>query len=409
MADLRRVCQLLVATMRLAALVGMTVSLVAACSTPQPDGPKEWKGQPLPRIAAQAEDARGSIVQSEPLNTLQPDVLSKVGAARTAVYRSVSATTGQGTEVSGTFLLPKGDPPEGGWPVIAYAHGTTGLTADCGPSVHPDLLGYDEAVGFMVGGGFAVAFTDFEGLGHGGRHPYLEPRTAGFNVIDSVRALRNLFPDVSTRWMALGGSQGGQASWAANEYAHDYGAGLDLVGSIALAPAADMSGLAAAARNGSLTRDQVALMPLVIAGLEVTSPDLVEADYLRGPAAEHKNVLMSCSPDKQRFYADLAPDQVRPATQPATDHLARLLQADALPQRTLTAPMLVVNGGADALIPPSWTAAAVSRACALGGTIQHEVREGSGHTDLQLTDSDYQWAQDRFSGDEAPSNCVTDR
>ena len=141
------------------------------------------------------------------------------------MYRSVSADQ-RGSD-SGTFFIPKGQPPRGGWPVISFAHGTTGLTTHCGPSAYPDLEGYASSVTSFVDQGFAVAFTDYQGLGHAGIHPYLEPRTPAFNVIDAVRALRAQFPDYSTTWMALGGSQGGQASWAAAEHADDYGAGLD--------------------------------------------------------------------------------------------------------------------------------------------------------------------------------------
>lgn len=379
--------------------------VVTGCSSISPRAVPEWVGQPLPQIAQQAMDSRGSIVSSEPLTSLPDDVKAKIGEARKAVYRSVSATTGEGTEVSGTFFLPKESPPQGGWPVIAFAHGSTGLTNDCGPSAHPDLLGYASAIGFLVSAGYAVAFTDFEGLGHPGRHPYLEPRTAGFNVIDSVRALRELFNDVSTRWMALGGSQGGQASWAANEYAIDYGAGLDLVGSVALAPAADMSGLASAALNGNLTKDQIALMPLVIAGLEVTNPDLVESDYLRGAAAENKQTLMSCSGDKAGVFPQLGAEQVRPVTPQAAEYLYTLLKADTLPQRTLTAPMLVINGGADPLVLPQWVSSAVSRACAMGGVVKHDVVEGRGHTNIDLGNDAYQWVSDRFAGEAASSNC----
>jgi hypothetical protein len=266
--------------------VAFSVALIASACVhfAHPRAIPEPIGRPLPYIEPAAWEAKGTIVESEPLVGLDPDALAKVGGARKAVYRSVSAIDGQGTEVSGTFFVPKGDPPKDGWPVISFAHGATGLTPDCGPSQYPDLKGYASAVAAVVQAGFAVAFTDYQGLGRPGVHPFLEPRTAGFNVIDAVRALRAQFPDVSTRWMALGGSQGGQASWAANEYARDYGADLNLVGSVATAPAADVSGLADAARLGTLSKDQIAYMPLVVSGLEVIDPSLVESDYLRGPA-----------------------------------------------------------------------------------------------------------------------------
>ena len=47
-----------------------------------------------------------------------------------------SSRTPQGakTAVSGTVSVPRGKPPKGGWPVISWAHGTTGVADTCAPS-----------------------------------------------------------------------------------------------------------------------------------------------------------------------------------------------------------------------------------------------------------------------------------
>lgn len=392
----------------LAAVAVVTLlSLVTGCFGQPTKQSSSFTGAALPEIDPAAWEARGSIVSSEPLTDLEGDVTSVAGGAVRAVYRSVSAYDGRGSEVSGTFFVPKGDPPDGGWPVISFAHGTTGLTADCGPSLYPDLKGYASGVASVLKQGFAVAFTDFQGLGHPSAHPYLEPRTEGFNVIDAVRALRNLFPAASTRWMAIGGSQGGQASWAANEYARDYGVGLDLVGAVATAPAADISGFADRARSGTLSDTQIVFMPLVIAGLEVVYPDLDKSDYLRGVAAEQQTTLMSCGDPaaKQPLYSRLTMDQVRPATPEAADRLSEMLDGLKLPQRTLSAPMLVINGSDDDLILPQWVSAAVSRACSMGGVIQHIEVSGQGHVNIDGGGDSHRWMYDRFKGEEAPSTC----
>ena len=65
--------------------------------------------------------------------------------------------------------------------------------------------------------------------------------TAAFNTIDAVRAMRDISATVSARWMAVGYSQGGQAVWAANELNSYYGNDLQLQGSVALAPAANLT------------------------------------------------------------------------------------------------------------------------------------------------------------------------
>lgn len=369
--------------------------------------PENLQVSPLPPISTPVWLMRGSVVESVPLQESAVMATGRAGAARRAVYRSVSATDGQGSEVSGTFFIPPGRPPHGGWPVVSLAHGTTGLTNECGPSLYDDLMGYASTVTGMLTEGYAVAFTDYQGLGHSGVHPYLEPRTAAFNVIDAVRAIRHVFPGISTEWMAIGESQGGQASWAANEYASDYGAELDIRGSVALMPAADISELAVRSTDGSLTDGQVALMPMIIEGLDRIDPTIVASDYLRGPAFQYQRTLTSCVPEVEKapLYAQLDRHQVRPSDLLSTARLRDLLHRLALPQRPLSAPMLVVNGGADELIDPNWVSDAVSRACRFGGDVTHIELAHRGHNDVGLGEFEMQWIHERFAGVLTASPC----
>ena len=364
----------------------------------------------LPSIAADAVANRGTIVSSDVFTGVDP-ALSAVGTVKRALYHSTSGVDGRGTEVSGVFVVPKGRPPAGGWPVISFGHGTTGLTRDCGPSRDPYLLGYSTGLTGMVKGGYAVAMTDYQGLGSRGTHPYLEPRTAAFNMIDAVRALRILFDSTSTTWLSEGGSQGGQAAWAANEYAKDYGAGLDLVGSVAVAPAVDLTEIAELAAAGQLSLDQIALAPLLIAGLHAVYPDLDQSLYLHGEALNQQRLLMGCSERdrgrRQDVMVRLTADDVRPESTAATDDLAAKLRGWALPQRRLSAPILVVNGAKDALISPEWVDAAVSRACNRGAVVKHVVQPESTHTTVTLDDDSSKWVAARFRGEKAPSTCQT--
>src|SRR6185312_6486578 len=113
--------------------------------------------------------------------------------------------------------------------------------------------------------GFAVTMTDYQGLGVPGYyHPFLDAKTFGNNMIDAVRALRRVGADISTQWVAFGHSLGGMAAWAAADRAGEYGRGLDLMGTLSMAPAADMAGLADAAWNGTMTADQRVAMVFVL-------------------------------------------------------------------------------------------------------------------------------------------------
>ena len=188
-------------------------------------------GEPVPvKTADLSGTGPGSLVSAMTMPEVsRQSPQYRMNIAR-VVYRSTSGD-GQATEVSGSVFVPRGDPPDGGWPVVAFGHGTTGIDEPCAPSLSKSLLGYTEAVGTLVSKGYAVALADYQGLGMPGVHPYTDSRTAGLNMIDSVRALRATFPDVSNRWGAFGGSQGGGCRLGGRRAsAHDYAPELNLLG-----------------------------------------------------------------------------------------------------------------------------------------------------------------------------------
>ena len=173
-------------------------------------------GDPVPiRTADLADSGPGSLISAMTMPALTNSVEGKDLQAARVVYRSTSGDTDAPTVVSGSVFTPRGQAPDGGWPVIALAHGTTGIDYPCAPSLSANLLGNVVFVQGFVNLGFAVALADYQGLGAPGVHPYTDNRTAGRNVIDSVRALRHTFRDISNRWAVFGGSQGGGAAWAA--------------------------------------------------------------------------------------------------------------------------------------------------------------------------------------------------
>lgn len=357
----------------------------------------------LPAVDPGAWEARGSVVTDDPLDVIDK-VAEKASQARHVTYRSVSGITGLGTEVSGTFYLPKGTPPEGGWPVLGVAHGFTGITPDCAPSGRPDLHQYYGLIAALLEAGFAVAMTDYEGLGGPGAHPFLEPKTAGFNVIDSARAIRTLFPETADKWVAFGISQGGQASWSAAEMNVFYGGGTNLVGATAIAPAANMAGLAQLAYQEALTKDQRLIMPSFVVGAERSYPPVPVDRILRGPASGQDTAL-GCSKKSDEVRAALTDADLKPDTEADATVLETAARKMSLPTKPLTVPLFVMNGLADSVVPPQWVAQSVERACALGGQIEHHEVTGAGH-DLGPDDQLAAWVTDRLAGKPASSNCA---
>ena len=388
-------------------LAALAIPPLTSCAHAPDDSPNAT-GQPISIPTADYSGrGPGSLIEAETIPDIDTAIPMGTTSAR-VLYRSTSGLDGSATEVSGAVFIPRGRPPSGGWPVIAYAHGTTGLNVECGPSLYPDLVGATTAIAKFLRLGFAVAATDYQGLGAPGVHPYYDAKTAGLNVIDSVRALRAVSRDVSANWSAFGGSQGGAATWAANEQASTYAVDLNLVGTVSVSPAIGASGYVAAAAKQTLTKDQQAAYIGILIALERTRPDFPIEDYRRGLVEEQWTTLSACTgtaaKERERLLADLSPADLVPATPEAEQRLFEILEGVSLAQQPAAAPMLVIYGGQDSFIEPSWVDEAIAEACTLGDTIESIFQPDGGHGDLDYA-AYQEWLKERYAGLPAPNSC----
>jgi hypothetical protein len=354
-------------------------------------------------------DVAGSLLSASSMPTLDRRLSAAASVAARITYLSTSGIDGSIREVSGTVFAPAGTAPEGGWPVIAYGHPTTGTRPECAPSLDPMLLGMSTTVTGLVKAGYVVAVSDYQGLGvDGSYHPYLDATTEGYNLIDSVRAARKLVPAASGRWAAFGGSQGGQAAWAANELAAQYAPELELVGSASYSAPLAIDGFVDAAVDGTLTTEQRMVLLQVLGALSDESADFRLDDYRHGLAKDQWDVLMACKGPPVRERDELANqvsnDDVRPTDQAAVDLLRARLQAMSLPKVPATAPLLIVYGGQDQLVPPVWTDRALDAACRRGDIIAIELQPDRGHADVDGGTA-FPWINQRFAGDPARNDC----
>jgi pimeloyl-ACP methyl ester carboxylesterase len=291
-------------------------------------------------------------------------------------------------------------------------HGTTGVQHDCGPSLWPNLLGAADPVATLVNAGYMVTMPDYQGLGMDRTyHPYLDSTTVGYNLIDAVRAARKVVPAASDRWLAFGSSQGGQAAWAANELAPAYGEGLELLGAVSVAPAADVAGLADSAAAGTLTLEQGSALQWALVALKEEHPELNLDDYRRGVVADKWDILSACAgplvAQRTDIPKEVTPDDLRPATEEAVTRLRDYLAKMSLPKTRTAAPMLIVYGELDKVVLPQWTDAAVRRACSLGDVIEAYLVPGRGHDDIDGAVA-IGWIAQRFAGVEANNSCDVD-
>lgn len=400
----------------------LTATLVAGCSSAAPAASPSASDPPAVKTLAPifegaadwgppdfADDGPGSLVSIDVMHGNEELEDSNATYAR-IVYRSTSGVDDSPTEVSGIVAVPPGQPPKGGWPIISFGHGTTGVLNKCSPSRFPTLPGNGLMMQAMVLNGFAVAMTDYQGLGVPGYyHPFLDSKTFGNNMIDAVRAARRVGADLSDQWVAYGHSLGGLAAWAAADRASAYGQGLELMGTLAMAPSADMSGLADKAWDGTLTADQRVAMIFALQSLSWSHPDMDLNQYRRGYTAEHWDELLDCLPpnmdDILKVRSKMVNADLKPATLADRDRLRDMLAEIATPQGKLTSPLMVVYGTQDTLVDEAWFDRAISRACARGDQIQLEKSIGQGHSDL---DSTYglSWLRDRLTGQAIPNSCT---
>ena len=209
------------------------------------------------------------------------------GASRNALllYRSTDLD-GAKIAVSASLALPKGKVPKGGWPLITYAHGTTGAADGCAPS-----RGYDaqELTSYAypllrrwLRAGYAVVRTDYEGLGTPGVHHYLLGLSEGRSVLDAARAARVFGRGkVSKRVIIAGHSQGGHAALFAASLAPTWTPELHVRGTVAFAPASHLatqsqSTLGIGLPGGGLG----AIAALVMRGVDLANPSLGVAGLL---------------------------------------------------------------------------------------------------------------------------------
>jgi fermentation-respiration switch protein FrsA (DUF1100 family) len=195
----------------------------------------------------------GDLIRAEPMDAyLVPGVRLRARAWR-VLYRSTSAI-GEPTAVSGTVLLPNSRGP-GVRPRLGYAVGTHGIGDSAAPSrlLARGLEWESGLIAMALARGWAVAVTDYEGLGTPGDHVYMVGRALGPNILDAMRAARALQPgELSPAGPAaiIGYSEGGAAAAWAAQLQPTYAPDVPLVGVAAGAAAGNVE-TAGPSLNGS--------------------------------------------------------------------------------------------------------------------------------------------------------------
>lgn len=260
-----------------AMLLSATLCGLAFAGPAEAEAAPDWSGMDV-RSYAGPIPPEGDPITSVPLDS----ALSVAGAGK-AFRILYSAPNQHGTPAVSTAVvfLPHGDPPPGGWPVIAWAHGTVGIGDDCTPSAHPRRERDNEYLSHWLDEGYVVVGTDYVGLGTPGLMSYLNSAATAHSVVDSVKAVHRMDLPLSPKWAIVGQSQGGSAAvnsaWWANRLTE--GTDLDYRGVVATGTPANLERVAInagpdIAAGQQLSPAAISYATFIIAGFREARPDI---------------------------------------------------------------------------------------------------------------------------------------
>jgi alpha-beta hydrolase superfamily lysophospholipase len=386
--------------MRPALLSAAMILGLAACAT-TPDKPDRfYQPDPLPATAKP-----GDILRSDPLAG------APVGAAAWRILYVSTDLDGRPIAASGVVIAPVGTPPAGGRGVVAWGHSTTGVAANCAPSKVEDVFSTILGLAPLLGDGYVVVASDYPGLGVAGPPSYLVGLSEGRALLDGVRAAGRLPQAAAGRRYALWGqSQGGHAALFAGQIAPSYAPDLQLVGVAAASPPTDLTTI--------IKADLGSPAGNIIASYALWSWSRLYGVPLRGVVADQALPVMervashcaqtlgdqiSISIDEAKFDGSIL------VADPATAKpWHELLSRNTPGQAPIHAPLYIVQGDADKIVPPLVTAAFVEALCKRGETVQFAMVAGRGHMTAgeDAAAAAAAWIRDRFQRSPAPNDCA---
>jgi Secretory lipase len=346
------------------------------------------------------EDEHGTLIRYEPDPALEVD-----GATSYRIMYLSESVAGDAIAVTGTATVPTAPAADGGRPIVSLAHGTTGIADECAPSKTAGGNSGSLGIGLFTGPGAIVANTDYEGLGTPGRHPYLVGESEGRSVLDAALAARQLpDADAGTALGLFGYSQGGHGALWAGQLAPTWAPELDLVGTVAGAPATELPIIL-----GAGARSAGGFVMMMVAGFHEAYPDAPLSTLLtpEGEAALD-TVDTGCTGEVLGAFREMDTAALFQPGGAQAEPWAKLMEENNPGTVATEGPILVLNSAADELVPNALVNVLYQRMCSEGQVVERRVyQEGQGHVGAApaaYTDG-AAWLQGRFDGAEPTTTC----
>ncbi|MES2218678.1 MAG: lipase family protein [Pseudomonadota bacterium] len=397
----------------------------------------------LPDIQPDAK--LGDLIKAEKITTKMP------GTQAWKIAYVSSDVNGAKTLATGILVAPEVVAANGGRPIMAWAHGTTGTAENCGPSqvldpAEPlnqyflmDGNSYTDyglpAMETFIKAGYVIVATDYQGLGGGGKHHYTVSATQGRDVINSIRAA-TLVKEVGAGNKAIvyGWSQGGGSTIAAaslTDYLNTKGSARDdiqIIGFVAMAPfdvaitmpqektipEADAIkylqnlGTQFSASIFNFTHYAQNLWGMVAAFPELKLEDVLTSDGVKAVDEVMARKCMHVATDTFNYtYGDNYKNLLRPDIKNSVAWIAANKKGGVLPVKPM-APVIIYFGDKDVTVPPFMGKLYFDQMCKLGGNITRIQLPGAQtHFSTPASAEPFyvKWVADRFAGKPAPNGC----
>lgn len=302
-------------------------------------------------------------------------------------------------------FTPKSFNGSNSYPVVAWAHGTSGIDRQCAVSNLRNLQYDFRSVFTLASAGYAVVIADYVGLGSDQFFNYLAYKLHANDVVYSVAAAQSVFPELSAEWVSFGHSEGGGVAWAIGErQAVDPIPGF--LGTIAAAPPPFPIANAAPVGNSVFT----AFLSFTIShlyGLDLSTifnPAPLEALRL-------VQSIGGCNDAGYSAFATFTAEDIYsntswPLSKPAVD----FLRDYSVSGRPLGGPMLIVQGTNDTVVGTLGATLGFNNTCAAQGnnvSIEYVSVIGQDHNPSMYSSQRLwlQWIEDRFDGVPTQQGC----
>jgi alpha-beta hydrolase superfamily lysophospholipase len=350
-----------------------------------------------------------SHIPSTPGTLMKDEQVSVSGVAGT-VYRVMYVSTTLRTEpvpVTGLVIVPRGKAPAGGFPVVAWGHGTNGMATQCAPSLHvaSTSVGVPE-VNALLAQGWVVTSSDYQGEGTPGPLPYLVGDIAARNTIDLVRAAHHMAAaHASRRYVVWGHSEGGQTAMFSLHVAASYAPTLDLVGVVAGAPPSQFA-LIYTFLKTSAYRFYLLMAAVGFEKAYGSKKAPIDEVLTKTGRSLVRDLTRGCFTYVEKKIDKYPLTKVvkkNPFDIPAWKVLLEANDPEYFTSAA-SAPLLIIQGGADTQIPVISTQILAQHLCSVHQDLERWIYPGLTHTGvITVSIGDMvRWIADRFAGVPSP-------